>query len=180
MPIAASASGRAASISPRVTNASARFARIPASPTRLPIERAVFRRESAQGDCEIRQGGAGRRIGLGRSDIGNLDLDHPVASLAALATEDLAGLVRGDRHQPRPQALGFAQGTELAPGDRPGGLDRILGRVLIATDDVADPGHVVVVGAHDAGEGIGVTGRGVGDGRRHDASGDRQLTHHAP
>ena len=120
---------------------------------------------------------SGGRVAVGGSDIGDLDLDHPMAPLAA---QDLAGLVGGDRHQPRPQALRVAQGAEPAPGDRPGGLDRVLGHVLVAADDVADAGHVVVVGAHDPREGIGITGRGVRHGRRRDASGDRQFTHHAP
>ena len=75
---------------------------------------------------------------------GQLD-DRP----AALTTEQLPGLVGGDRDQPRPETIGVLQGRELAPGDRPRRADGLVGEVEVAADDEADPGHVVVVGPHD-------------------------------
>jgi len=58
----------------------------------------------------------------------HLDLDDrsPV-----LATHGLAGLVGRHREQPGLQALGVSDGAELAPGDRPGRLGRIVGDVLV-------------------------------------------------
>ena len=69
------------------------------------------------------------------------------------AAHDLPHLVRGDRHQPRPQPSGSRSEPKLAPGDRPSGLHGVLGHVLVAADHEADTRHVVVVLGDDAGEG---------------------------
>lgn len=79
------------------------------------------------------------------------------------AAQRLARLVGGDRGQPRPDAGRVADGAELAPGDRPGGLRRILGELLVAGDDVGDPDEIGVVGRDDAGEGDLVPGAGPFD-----------------
>ena len=77
-------------------------------------------------------------------------------------------------------AIGLRQqGIELAPRDRPCRLDRVLRHVPVAADDVADPGHVVVMSAHDPGQGVRVSGCGLRHGRRGDTSGDGQFIHHA-
>ncbi len=130
-----------------------------------------------KGHGKIGQGGAGGRVTVRGPDVGDLDLDDLVPALAA---HDLADLVRGDGHQPGSQPFRVPQRAELAPGDGPGGLDGILGHVLVAADDVADARHVVVMGTHDPGERIRVAGRGVRHGRCRDASHCRQFSHHAP
>ena len=59
------------------------------------------------------------------------------------------------------KALGIADGVQLAPGDRPGRLDGLLGQLGVAArDDEADAAHVGVVGVHDAREGDLVAARG--------------------
>ena len=64
----------------------------------------------------------------------------------------MAGLVGGDRHEPRPEVVGLADGPQLAPGDEPGRLHRVEGQVLLAADAVGDADHVRLVGRHDSGE----------------------------
>ena len=111
--------------------------------------------------------GSGRRVvGVG-ADVRDLDLDDHVAPLAS---HHLAGLVGGHAHQPRTQPFRVTQRSELAPRDGPCGLDGVLGHVRVAADDVAEARHVVVVGAHDAGERVRIPGRGLRHGRRRDAS----------
>jgi hypothetical protein len=113
-----------------------------------------------------------------RAGVGDIDLADP---LATLSTHQLSRLVGRNRHQPRSQPRGFAQRGELSPGDRPGDLDRVLGQILIAADDVRDPGHVVVVSADDSCEGVSVAGSSLGYRRRCDAaSRDRYVVHHVP
>jgi hypothetical protein len=111
-----------------------------------------------------------------RADVCDADLDDNVPTLLP---HQLTGLVRGDTDQPGPKAIGIAKGLELPPGLRPGRLDGVLGEVLIAADDEGDAGHVVVVGADDPGQGIGVPGRGLGHGRGRDRRPETQVTHHA-
>ena len=114
------------------------------------------------------------RVAFGRTDVGDLDLDH---GMPALPPDELAGFVRSDAHQPWAQALGIPEGAELAPCDRPRRLHRILGEVLVAADDIGKAGHVVVVGGDDPGERIDVAGRGFGHGRRGDPALDRHSGH---
>ena len=54
-------------------------------------------------------------------------------------------------------------GPDLLPDPRPRELDRFLGQVRVATDDVGDPGHVVVMGRHEPREGDLVTVRRSSD-----------------
>jgi len=70
---------------------------------------------------------AGRRVAPGVA--GNLDVD--LDDRAVAAAEELAGLVRGHREQPRPDTFGIAKGAEPAPGDEPGRLDRVLGELTV-------------------------------------------------
>ena len=100
------------------------------------------------------------------ADVGDLDLEDRVTTLAS---EHLACLVGSDAHQPRPKAFWIPQGTHLPPRDRPSGLDGILGQVRIATDDVAEAGHVVVMSTHDARERVRITRRRLRHGRCRDA-----------
>ncbi len=88
------------------------------------------------------------------------------------AAEELAGLVRGHREQPRPDPVGVAERVELAPGDEPGRLDGVLGELPVAAGGEGDPGHVGVVGRDEPGEGRLVARPREGDGR-----GDRRTAH---
>ena len=53
----------------------------------------------------------------------------------------------------KPEFRRLPHRAQLAPGIRPGGLDRILGEVLVPHDEDADATHVVVMGVDDAREG---------------------------
>ena len=104
---------------------------------------------------------AGRRVALGVAGGVEVDLDHrPVAP-----AEDLAGLVRGHREEPWSDAIGVAQRVQLAPGDEPGRLDRVLGELGIPAGDERHPGHVCVVGRDELGEGRLVARPRQRDGR---------------
>ena len=91
-----------------------------------------------------------RGIAEATGGVGHRQLDDAVAASPA---DRLARLVGGDRHEPRPESVGLAQVAELAPGDEPGGGDRLVGEVGVAADDEAHPDHVVVMRGHDPREG---------------------------
>jgi hypothetical protein len=100
-----------------------------------------------------------RLAGVGDAEIGTaeVDLDHGADPLVAA---ELARLVRGDGDQPGLQSIRIPQRAQLAPRDRPGRLDRIVGDVLAsAGHDVGDADHVRVVRGDDPGERDRVAGR---------------------
>ena len=68
-----------------------------------------------------------------------------------------------------PHLVGVAQGAQPTPGDRPGGLDGVAGRLGIAADDERDASHRSAVLRDEAREGglvtLGGETDGGGDGR---------------
>jgi len=112
----------------------------------------------------------GRRVSrsVARGLEVNLD-DRAVA-----AAEELARLVRGHREQPRADAVRVAQRVELAPGNEPSRLDRVLGQLPVAARDEGDPGHVDVVGRDELRK-----GRLVARPRERDRRTAHRLTAHA-
>lgn len=70
-------------------------------------------------------------MGSGIRDGGCVRPDLDVGATPALANE-VASLVRSHRDEPGLESLRLAQGTELLPGDRPGGLDGVVGKGLVA------------------------------------------------
>ena len=130
---------------------------------------AVVGREVRERPAEVEALDAGRRVAAGVAGDLDVDLDDRTAAPA----DDLAGLVGGHREQPRSDPIRVPQRVELAPGDEPGRLDRVLGQLPVATGHEGDPGHVGVVGRDEPGE-----GRLVARPRELDRGGDRLTAHH--
>src|SRR5688572_24013735 len=97
-----------------------------------PVLRAQPAEGIAQVDAAAPVDHLGARIGIG-SDA---ELDHVPPTIAA---QDLARLVGRDRDQPGAQPLRIAQSRQLAPGDRPCLLHRVLRKVNVAADHEGDP-----------------------------------------
>ena len=75
--------------------------------------------------------------------------------------ERVARLVRRDGNEPRADALGVAEGAQLAPRDEPRRLHRILREVEVAADGEGHTQHVGVAGCDDPGERDLVSGGGA-------------------
>jgi len=111
-------------------------------------EGPVVGREVGERAAEVEALDADRRVAAGVAGCLDVDLDdRPVT-----AAEELAGLVRGHREEPRADTVGVPQRAELAPGDEPGRLDCVFGQLPVAAGDEGDPGHVGVVGRDQPGE----------------------------
>ena len=110
-----------------------------------------------------------RRVAAGIAGRLDVDLDDRTAAPA----DDLAGLVGGHREEPWSDPVGVPQRVELAPGDEPGRLDRVLGQLPVAAGHEGDPGHVSVVGRDQLGE-----GRLVAGPRELDRGDDPLTAHH--
>jgi len=67
-------------------------------------------------------------------------------------SDQLSRLVRSDGDKPRPKPGRVPQRAELAPRDRPCGLDRVVSHVQVAADDEADTRHIAVVGRDNPSE----------------------------
>ena len=70
-------------------------------------------------------------------------------SVLTLSTGESPRPIGRDRREPRSQALRFPQRPQLAPCDRPGSRDCLMGDIDIAAYQVGDPDHVVVMGRDD-------------------------------
>jgi len=81
-----------------------------------------------------------------------------------LATNSLAGLVRGDRDEPCADLPGISDRADPAPCDRPSGLHGVARRLGVSADDERDPCHRCVVLGDQAGEGCLVPAGGALDG----------------
>lgn len=131
-------------------------------------EGPIVRRDARQCPAEVEALDARRRVVPVVAGSLDVDLDHRPAA----AAQELAGLVRGHREEPRTNSIGIAQRMELAPGDEPSRLDGVVGEVAVAADGEGDPGHVGVVGRDQPGE-----GRLVARPRERDRRGDRLTAH---
>ena len=98
-----------------------------------------------------------------RIHIINLEKTLPMYNEAAnfirQVVADGGGVVRRDGDQPRTDLSRVVERRHPAPGDRPGRLDRVSGRVVVVTDDVGDAGHRGVMRLDEAGERDLVPGR---------------------
>ena len=73
--------------------------------------------------------------------------------MLTLTARESACLVGRDGREPRSETLRLPEGPQLAPGDRPGGRDRLVGDLDVAADEIGDPHHVVVMCCDDPSEG---------------------------
>ena len=112
-------------------------------------QRTLRRVEPCQCIAEVEQTGIGRS-GL-VIDSRDRDLRHP-GSCVPVPTTQAAALIHGDGTQPRAQPVGIPQGTQLPPGDGPGGGYSLPCDIGVTTDHERDTHHVVVMGVHDARE----------------------------
>ena len=126
-------------------------------------ERAIVGREAGEGPAEVDALDAGRGVSPGVAR----DLDVDLDDRSVTAADELAGLVRGHREEPRADPIGVAQRAELAPGDEPGRLDGVLCQLPVAAGDKSNAGHVGVVGRDQRGK-----GRLVARARERDRGGD--------
>jgi len=91
-----------------------------------------------------------RRIGplVGLDGFRDVD-DRPTAA----RSDKVAGLVRRDPEQPRPDPLGVSKRRQPTPGDGPGGLNGIPGRLGVAADHECHARHRLAMQDHETREG---------------------------